>query len=449
MRRERSMRTAAILIVGVVGLTATSACRDDSPEPIHNRNLGDKEGELMPVGVAPADARILQDQKGVEQEEFNPPSRARQAKRSRSEEDEPEEGEARPRRGRAAVGRTGKKPSPAAPKGGALGALLDKAKEKDAKPGAAKSAPPGKQTPKEPAAPARGPAPKKGAEPKRQLPKHPSAKGSATKQAANVDRIESSTGDESGSRSINSLTLKMSPPWKPWQPGDTRNLIAAYRQKGVGDVRAWSIDIPKNIKPEMLNTEVGRFAMAGKVKQAMKKHFKQIDKWTPGSKTVVIDGVQAIEAGCTLKKGPIAGVQAAGEGVCFGIVGKTKAFLVVYAIPADGKQAAAVRKAVLAAVKLSSNASPGGNAEPSSERPAEVSAKPAAKTPAIPKRAAATEARRKSESPTGGVTVYGTLTGKKYHSAGCRHLRRSRIPMSLKDAKSRGLTPCSACGPSS
>jgi len=45
------------------------------------------------------------------------------------------------------------------------------------------------------------------------------------------------------------------------------------------------------------------------------------------------------------------------------------------------------------------------------------------------------------------VIVYGTATGTKYHQAGCRFLARSSIPMSLKDAKARGLTPCSVCNP--
>jgi hypothetical protein len=44
-------------------------------------------------------------------------------------------------------------------------------------------------------------------------------------------------------------------------------------------------------------------------------------------------------------------------------------------------------------------------------------------------------------------TVYITKTGKKYHRAGCRYLRQSRIPVKLKDAKSNGYGPCSACNP--
>ena len=44
------------------------------------------------------------------------------------------------------------------------------------------------------------------------------------------------------------------------------------------------------------------------------------------------------------------------------------------------------------------------------------------------------------------VTVYITRTGKKYHRAGCRYLSKSKIPISLREAKSR-YGPCSVCGP--
>lgn len=44
-------------------------------------------------------------------------------------------------------------------------------------------------------------------------------------------------------------------------------------------------------------------------------------------------------------------------------------------------------------------------------------------------------------------TVYITKTGKKYHMATCRYLSRSKIAISLKDAKSEGYTACSVCRP--
>lgn len=45
------------------------------------------------------------------------------------------------------------------------------------------------------------------------------------------------------------------------------------------------------------------------------------------------------------------------------------------------------------------------------------------------------------------IIVYITRTGSKYHRAGCRYLRKSSIPITLKKAKSGGYTPCSVCNP--
>jgi len=45
------------------------------------------------------------------------------------------------------------------------------------------------------------------------------------------------------------------------------------------------------------------------------------------------------------------------------------------------------------------------------------------------------------------TTVYITKSGSKYHRAGCRYLSKSMIPISLKDAKERGYTPCKVCKP--
>jgi hypothetical protein len=44
-------------------------------------------------------------------------------------------------------------------------------------------------------------------------------------------------------------------------------------------------------------------------------------------------------------------------------------------------------------------------------------------------------------------TVYVTRTGKRYHRDGCRYLSMSKIPISLKDAKTNGYTPCKVCHP--
>jgi competence protein ComEC len=45
------------------------------------------------------------------------------------------------------------------------------------------------------------------------------------------------------------------------------------------------------------------------------------------------------------------------------------------------------------------------------------------------------------------TTVYITDTGTKYHKGGCSYLKKSKIKMTLKDAKNKGLEPCSRCNP--
>lgn len=52
-----------------------------------------------------------------------------------------------------------------------------------------------------------------------------------------------------------------------------------------------------------------------------------------------------------------------------------------------------------------------------------------------------------AQSENQSETVYVTNTGKKYHKDGCRSLRKSKIPMSLKDAQAQGYTPCEICNP--
>ena len=43
--------------------------------------------------------------------------------------------------------------------------------------------------------------------------------------------------------------------------------------------------------------------------------------------------------------------------------------------------------------------------------------------------------------------VYITVSGKKYHRGSCAFLKKSKIGITLQDAKSRGYTPCSKCKP--
>lgn len=52
----------------------------------------------------------------------------------------------------------------------------------------------------------------------------------------------------------------------------------------------------------------------------------------------------------------------------------------------------------------------------------------------------------RSTPTTNDETVYVTNTGSKYHRAGCRHLRKSSVPMPLSDA-AKSYGPCSVCHP--
>ena len=53
-----------------------------------------------------------------------------------------------------------------------------------------------------------------------------------------------------------------------------------------------------------------------------------------------------------------------------------------------------------------------------------------------------------TKSPgSGSVTVYVTATGSKYHRDGCRYLAKSKIPMTLAEAKAANYEPCSVCDP--
>lgn len=45
------------------------------------------------------------------------------------------------------------------------------------------------------------------------------------------------------------------------------------------------------------------------------------------------------------------------------------------------------------------------------------------------------------------VTVYITKTGEKYHRSNCRYLKKSKISISLSDAKKNGYTACKVCKP--
>ena len=52
-----------------------------------------------------------------------------------------------------------------------------------------------------------------------------------------------------------------------------------------------------------------------------------------------------------------------------------------------------------------------------------------------------------ADSSNSETMVHITATGKKYHRAGCRTLKKSDTEVTLDDAKSMGLSPCGICNP--
>ncbi|HPJ13301.1 MAG TPA: hypothetical protein PLV00_07945 [Caldisericia bacterium] len=45
------------------------------------------------------------------------------------------------------------------------------------------------------------------------------------------------------------------------------------------------------------------------------------------------------------------------------------------------------------------------------------------------------------------TAVYGTNSGDKFNLISCSYLRKSKIPISLKNVKAQSYTPCSRCNP--
>lgn len=52
-----------------------------------------------------------------------------------------------------------------------------------------------------------------------------------------------------------------------------------------------------------------------------------------------------------------------------------------------------------------------------------------------------------ADSSNSETVVHITATGKKYHRAGCRTLKKSDTEVTLEEAKSMGLSPCGICNP--
>lgn len=69
------------------------------------------------------------------------------------------------------------------------------------------------------------------------------------------------------------------------------------------------------------------------------------------------------------------------------------------------------------------------------------------RAPVMPGAAGASEPGLSSPQNANDATLYRTRTGARYHRDGCRSLARSRIPTTLEEAESLGLTPCGVCRP--
>lgn len=50
-------------------------------------------------------------------------------------------------------------------------------------------------------------------------------------------------------------------------------------------------------------------------------------------------------------------------------------------------------------------------------------------------------------TPDPSALVYRTPSGERYHRATCSHVKGKAIPLTLKEAKEKGLTPCKVCHP--
>jgi competence protein ComEC len=88
------------------------------------------------------------------------------------------------------------------------------------------------------------------------------------------------------------------------------------------------------------------------------------------------------------------------------------------------------------AISAQPNAPPGA---PDTEKSAAPSTAPTAEPPVV--------AQPETPGDGVGVDIYITKTGEKYHVAGCESLAKSKIAITLADAKRKGYTPCRICNP--
>jgi len=294
------MRWAATAAIGLVGCLLWAGCREQPAQLANEQNLGEKPGEvLMPVAAPPADPRVLMDQSQVTEPTFSAARRA-----ERPAEGTEQEGAADRTRSKASA-KTAKE-------GGAEGAtksLADLVTQ---------------------------------AQPKKEEP--------ATSQPASAP---TSAAASQPARIIEQLSFSLPAPWKTFKPTGADGLVIAYVQKGVGEVGVFSFEYPKELDPAIAQSDIGRSLLPMVLQKEAKKRFETIDKWTPGARTIDLQGAKVIETRCSLKKGPIAEVEDTGEATCLGIAGKTRGYLIVYRIPTAGaKKAVTLGKEILGAIQV-------------------------------------------------------------------------------------------------
>ncbi len=93
---------------------------------------------------------------------------------------------------------------------------------------------------------------------------------------------------------------------------------------------------------------------------------------------------------------------------------------------------------------------PTKDGKPTEPTPADQDAKPGVPTEMAPISQIdppVTSDKKSDKSPRTGVTVYASKSGTKYHTASCRYLGKTKDPVTIDEAKKKGLSPCSECKP--
>lgn len=155
----------------------------------------------------------------------------------------------------------------------------------------------------------------------------------------------------------------------------------------------------------------------------------------------------------------IAGEDVASDSVVYADAEKDVEFdgsddeIVLLEVPVDDEatDALAKKKVEEEAARAEAEAAARAQAEAEEAARAQAEAEAAAQAQAEAEAAAREQAeaeaaaQAQAETERNAQTVYITNTGEKYHNAGCRYLRQSKIPISLSDAVAQGYTPCKVC----